>query len=67
MVKNTDFKKILTDLNNWGYNDYELEKQIGVERSKLYRFRTGQRKQPYYDEGAAIVEFHKKAKRKQRK
>lgn len=64
MVKTTDFSEILGELNDWGYNDYDLAEQIGIERSKLYRFRTGQRKQPYYDEGAAIVDFHKKAAKK---
>jgi len=63
-VNKTDFSKILGELNAWGYNDYELAEQIGIERSKLYRFRKGERKQPYYDEGAAIMEFYKKESRK---
>ena len=63
-MKSTDFSQILGELNEWGYNDYELAKAIGIERSKLYRFRKGERKQPYYDEGAAIMEFYKKARRK---
>ena len=61
----TDFSKILEELRSWGINDYRMSELTGIDRSKLSRFRTGERKQPFYDDGVAIMEIYKKeAKRK---
>lgn len=61
----TDFSKILEDLRDWGFNDYKMEELTGIERSKLSKLRTGDRKQPNYDDGVLIMEIYKKeSKRK---
>lgn len=62
--KHTDFQAIMSDLKEWGVNDYELERRTGVERSKFTKLRTGAKKQPYYDDGCLIVEIWKKERRK---
>ena len=63
----TDFQSILTELREWGINDYELERRTGVERSKFTKLRTGAKKQPYYDDGCLIVNIWAKEKKKQNK
>ena len=45
----TDFAKILSELREWGFNDYKMAELTGIERSKLSKFRTGDRKNPTYD------------------
>ena len=55
----TDFSKILEDLREWGFNDYKLAELTGIERSKLSKFRTGDRKNPTYDDGVLIMEIYK--------
>ena len=65
--KETDFAAILSDLKEWGLNDYELERQTGLGRSKLTKLRTGARKQPNYDDGCLIVDIWKKNARKLKK
>ena len=62
--KQTDFQSILTELREWGINDYELERRTGVERSKFTKLRTGAKKQPYYDDGCLIVDIWRKEKKK---
>ncbi len=62
----TDFSEILTQLNKWGINDYKLRDLTGIERSKLSKLRTGDRKQPNYDDGAAIMAVYKKEARRKR-
>jgi len=61
----TDFQGILTELKDWGVNDYELERRTGLGRSMLTKLRMGQRKQPNYDDGCLILQVWKKEKRKQ--
>lgn len=65
--KVTNFSKILNDLREWGVNDYKLSQATGIERSKLSKLRTGDRKQPNYDDGVAIVHVYKREERKYRK
>ena len=60
----TDFSKILEDLRSWGINDYRIAELTGIDRSKLSRFRTGERKQPFYDDGVKIMEIYKKEAKK---
>lgn len=60
----TDFTKILEDLRGWGFNDYKMAELTGIERSKLSKLRTGDRRQPNYDDGVAIMEAYKKEARK---
>ena len=60
----TDFQAILSELKEWGFNDYEIERRTGLGRSKVTKLRTGARKQPNYDDGRVIVELWKKEKRK---
>ena len=60
----TDFQSILTDLNGWGFSDYELERVTGLGRSKLTKLRTGARKQPNYNDGRLIVKLWRREKRK---
>jgi len=60
----TDFSAILRELRDWGVNDYKMAELTGIERSKLSKFRTGDRKNPTYDDGVAIMEIHKREKRK---
>ncbi len=60
----TDFAEILSQLRYWGLNDYDLAKKTGIERSKLSKLRTGDRKQPNYDDGVKIMEIYKKEARK---
>ncbi|EED31544.1 hypothetical protein NOR53_2659 [gamma proteobacterium NOR5-3] len=55
----TDFSKILTELRDWGFNDYKMAEITGIERSKLSKLRTGDRKQPNYDDGVSIMEVYK--------
>jgi len=64
--KETDFQAILSDLREWGLNDYELERRTGLGRSKFTKLRTGARKQPNYDDGCLIVEIWKKERRRSR-
>lgn len=56
----TDFSEILTNLRDWDINDYEMSKRTGIERSKLSKLRTGDRKQPNYDDGVEIMRIYKK-------
>ncbi len=42
--RTTDFSKILNDLREWGVNDYRLSELTEIERSKLSKLRTGDRK-----------------------
>lgn len=56
----TDFSAILTNLRDWGINDYEMSRRTGIERSKLSKLRTGDRKQPNYDDGAEIMCVYQK-------
>ena len=60
----TDFSKILEDLREWGFNDYKMSELTDIERSKLSKFRTGDRKNPTYDDGIAIMEVYKREARK---
>lgn len=60
MTQKTDFSKILTELREQGINDYKLASLTGIERSKLSKLRTGDRKQPTYDDGVAIMSVYKK-------
>ena len=61
----TDFSEILSNLRDWGFNDYDMSKLTGIERSKLSKLRTGDRKQPNYDDGAEIMRiYQKKAKKR---
>lgn len=60
----TDFSKILSDLKEWGFNDYELERLTGIKRSSLTKLRTGARKQPNYDDGTAIMGLYRRQVRK---
>ena len=62
----TDFAKILTDLREWGFNDYRMSELTGIERSKLSKFRTGDRKQPNYDDGCAIMKVYDREREKSR-
>ena len=54
----TDFSKILSDLRDWGFNDYKMSELTGIERSKLSKLRTGDRKQPNYDDGVEIARIY---------
>lgn len=58
--KKTDFAKILTELKESGFNDYDMEKLTGINRSNLTKLRTGKRDQPKYDDGVAIMEIFEK-------
>jgi len=62
--KSTDFSKILNDLRDWGVNDYQMAELTGIERSKLSKLRTGDRKQPNYDDGAEIMRIYQKEEKK---
>lgn len=62
--KTTDFSKILNELRDWGINDYKMSELTDIERSKLSKLRTGDRKQPSYDDGIAIVAVYNKEKRR---
>jgi hypothetical protein len=63
----TDFSKILNDLREWGVNDYRMSELTEIERSKLSKLRTGDRKQPNYDDGVEIMRIYKLEKRKKDK
>lgn len=65
-IKSTDFSKILNELRDLGINDYKLAELTGIERSKLSKLRTGDRKQPNYDDGVAIMNVYKKTKSSQK-
>ena len=54
----TDFSKILTELKIAGFNDYDMEKLTGINRSNLTKLRTGKRDQPKYDDGVAIMNVY---------
>ena len=54
----TDFSKILSDLRDWGFKDYKMSELTGIERSKLSKLRTGDRKQPNYDDGVEIARIY---------
>jgi len=62
----TDFSKILEDLRSWGFNDYKMSDLTGIERSKLSKFRTGDRKQPTYDDGVEIMKIYSKEAKRNR-
>lgn len=63
----TDFTRILSELREWGVNDYKLSEQTDIERSKLSKLRTGDRKQPSYDDGVAIMKVYKRERDKARR
>tara|TARA_R100001143_G_C3359251_1_gene134492 strand:- start:442 stop:648 length:207 start_codon:yes stop_codon:yes gene_type:complete len=63
----TDFSKILEDLREWGFNDYKMAELTGIERSKLSKFRTGDRKNPTYDDGCAIMKVFKSQMKQRQK
>lgn len=63
----TDFTKILEDLRTWGFNDYKMAELTGINRTSLSKLRTGDRTQPNYDDGCAIMEIYKKESKKQSK
>lgn len=58
MRKTTDFSKVLEELREAGFNDYRMEELTGINRPNLTRLRQGKRKQPNYDDGAAIMEIY---------
>ena len=60
MREPTDFSKILEELRELGFNDYKMEELTGINRPNLTRLRQGTRKQPNYDDGAAIMKVYKK-------
>ncbi len=62
----TDFSEILTKLRDWGFNDYEMSDLTGIERSKLSKLRTGDRKQPNYDDGVEIMRIYQKEAKKKK-
>lgn len=62
----TDFKKIVQDLKDWGLGDTELAEKTGVPRTKFAKLRSGAHAQPTYDDGVAIIALHKKEERKNR-
>ena len=62
--KTTDFSKILNELRDWDINDYKMSELTGIERSKLSKLRTGDRKQPNYDDGVAIMSAYNKEKQR---
>ena len=62
--ESTDFSKIVSDLNEWGFTDYKLEEMTGIGRTRFTKLRKGGKgghKQPNYDDGCAIMEIYKKA------
>jgi transcriptional regulator with XRE-family HTH domain len=62
--KGTDFSQILEALREAGFNDYDMSKLTGIERSKLSKFRTGDRKSPTYDDGCKIMEIYEREVKK---
>lgn len=64
LLPQTNFSKILEELRAWGVNDYTLAERTGIERSKLSKLRTGDRKQPNYDDGVLIMDVYRAEKRR---
>ena len=62
--ESTDFSKILTDLQDWGFNDYKMAELTGIERTGLSRLRKGDKKQPNYDDGIEIMRIYQREKKK---
>ena len=60
----TNFKKIVQDLKDWGLGDTELAEKTGVPRTKFAKLRSGAHAQPTYDDGVAIIDLYKKEKRR---
>ncbi len=58
--ESTDFRKILTELQDLGFNDYKMAELTGIERTGLSRLRKGDKKQPNYDDGVEIMRIYKK-------
>ena len=56
----TDFSEILEKLRDKGLNDYKMSELTGVNRTSLSKLRTGDRKQPNYDDGVAIMEVYQR-------
>lgn len=56
--KTTDFSTILEELRAVGLNDYKMADLTGIDRSMLSKLRSGDRKQPNYDDGVAIMEIY---------
>jgi transcriptional regulator with XRE-family HTH domain len=56
--KTTDFSHILEELRAAGINDYKMAELTGIDRSMLSKLRSGDRKQPNYDDGTAIMEIY---------
>ena len=63
MTNQTDFEKILNELYATGINDYELERQTGISRQRITKWRTGTRKTVDYDSGVKIVEIYENFKK----
>ncbi|HMT93425.1 helix-turn-helix transcriptional regulator [uncultured Thiothrix sp.] len=57
-MEKTNFAQILKELKDRGINDYKLSELTGIERSKLTKLRNGTKQQPYYDDGAAIMQVY---------
>ncbi len=64
--KSTDFSKILTDLQDWGFNDYKMAELTGIERTGLSRLRKGDKKQANYDDGVEIMRIYQREQKKQK-
>jgi hypothetical protein len=62
----TDFSEVLNKLREWGINDYKLAELTGIERSSLSKLRTGDRKQPNYDDGVEIMKVYNREARRKR-
>lgn len=60
----TDFKKIVQDLKDWGWGDTDLASKTGVPRTKFAKLLSGAHTQPTYDDGRAIVDLYIREKRK---
>ena len=57
---------ILTERRNWGLNDYKISELTRIERSKLSKFRIGDRKNPTYDDGFSIMVVYDNERRRKR-
>ena len=62
-----DFKKVLVELNDWGFSDTKINELTGVERTMLGKLRRGIRDEPTYNSGALIMTIYNKERKSKHK
>lgn len=61
-IANTDFFKILDNLQKLGFSQKEIAKEIGVTQGMISQFKTGRIKKFNFLSGVKLIEFYPEVK-----